>query len=163
MDAAQYVPALSFIPRFVGQESDVLTFTTEDEGELMRTSLDDTPKCDEHATGIFNKWFETESATNSRINEDSHTLDHKIPCGDDSRWSTMWADYLCGDFSSLSPLRLLSERGGEAANENSAAALLTTIWQKIRQSTGDNHSPSNVVNDDAVPPYAHESTTYFIE
>ncbi|KAL8836822.1 MAG: hypothetical protein Q9176_006055 [Flavoplaca citrina] len=67
------------------------------------------------------------------------------------------------DFSSLSPLRLLSELGGEAADENSAAALLATIWQKIRQSTDGNHSPSNIVNDDTVPPYAHESTTYFIK
>ena len=60
-------------------------------------------------------------------------------------------------------MRLLGERGGEAADENSAAALLTMIWQKIRQSTGGNHLPSNVVNDDTVPPYAHESTTYFID
>ena len=77
--------------------------TSEDEGELMRTLLE-TPKRDGNTSEIFNKCFETESAMILLTGEeDSHTLDHKIPCGDDSRWSTMWADYLCGTLTARTP------------------------------------------------------------
>ncbi len=77
--------------------------TSEDEGELMRTLLE-TPKRDENSSEIFTKCFETESAMNLLTGEeDSHTLDHKIPCGDDSQWSTMWADYLCGTLTAMTP------------------------------------------------------------
>lgn len=65
----------------------------------MRTILD-TSKDNEQASELFSNCFETEPGIGSRPNgEANNALDHNIPYGDDSQWSAMWADNLCGTFT----------------------------------------------------------------